>query len=146
MFEFSNLKRFWNADHADRSALARAWVVLAGTRTLLWLLPFERVASLIPMRTTDAHGFPDWIQAGRLSWAVHVASRYVPVATCLSQAMALQILLHREGIGAELKIGVAKDKQGGVAAHAWVESRGRVLIGSLPNLLSFCVLPLKRPR
>ncbi|HYF50027.1 MAG TPA: lasso peptide biosynthesis B2 protein [Planctomycetota bacterium] len=143
---FSKLKRFFNADGADRSALARAWFVLVGARALLWIFPFERVMSLVPARTQDVQSPPDWITAGRLSWAVQVASGYVPVATCLSQALALQYLLNREGIGAELKIGVARGSEGEVAAHAWVESHGRVLIGSLPDLFSYGVLRLKNRR
>jgi hypothetical protein len=75
----------------------------------------------------------------RIAWAVSLAGRYVPRATCLTQALAMQILLKREGIAVQLHLGVAKDEQGRVTAHAWLEQDGRVLIGggSLESYIMF---------
>lgn len=60
---------------------------------------------------------------------VMIVSRYVPRATCLTQALTAQILLKRYGHPAELKIGVARGKAGELQAHAWVTSDGVVIIG-----------------
>ena len=66
----------------------------------------------------------------RVVWAVVVASRYVPMSTCLTQALAAQVLLARRGYSAHLHIGVAKEgAEAKLKAHAWVESDGKVLIG-----------------
>jgi Transglutaminase-like superfamily len=59
---------------------------------------------------------------------VRVASRYVPRASCLTQALVLHILLRREGLPSRIRIGVSKDA-GFFEAHAWVESHDRVVIG-----------------
>jgi hypothetical protein len=67
-------------------------------------------------------------------WAVRLASRYVPRATCLVQALATQSLLGRNGHAGEVHIGVALDPKLGFRAHAWVESRGEVLIGGSEEL------------
>ncbi|WP_251979821.1 lasso peptide biosynthesis B2 protein [Salinibacter ruber] len=49
---------------------------------------------------------------------------------CLTQALVLQYLLLRRGDdAAELHIGVRKDEDTGLQAHAWVERSGQVLIG-----------------
>jgi hypothetical protein len=58
---------------------------------------------------------------------VRLSSRYVPKATCLTRAIAAQILLNRAGLPNELHIGVAR----GAAfdAHAWIECEGQVLVG-----------------
>jgi len=50
--------------------------------------------------------------------------------------MALQYLLRRDGHPALMHIGVNKDEMGKLKAHAWVESRGKVLIGG-SNLSSY---------
>ena len=47
---------------------------------------------------------------------------------CLASAFALQRLLSREGHASELHIGVARDGAG-FAAHAWLTSAGRILVG-----------------
>jgi hypothetical protein len=62
-------------------------------------------------------------------WAVETAARHgFPSATCLTQALAVQVLLARRGYPAILHVGVARhDKE--LKAHAWVESEGEVVIG-----------------
>ena len=74
-------------------------------------------------------------------WAVTVASQYVPAATCLTQALAAQVLLSRLGHPASLRIGVSRDEAGEFQAHAWVECQGRVVIGGVQALSRFTPLP-----
>ena len=57
-----------------------------------------------------------------------VAGRYVPRTTCLTLALAVQILLARRACPAQLCIGVAKTEDG-LEAHAWVESHKRIVMG-----------------
>jgi hypothetical protein len=77
----------------------------------------------------------------RIAWAVGAASRYVPTATCLSQALAAQVLLARHGHPASLRIGVARGAAGRLEAHAWIESRGRIVIGGTADLARYTPLP-----
>jgi hypothetical protein len=69
----------------------------------------------------------------QLVWAVGTASRYLPKATCLAQAMTLQLFLKQSGRQASLHIGVNGSEEGRLNAHAWVVSQGRVLFVG-PNL------------
>jgi hypothetical protein len=64
-----------------------------------------------------------------VAWAVAVASRFVPKATCLVQALAGQALLARRGHAARLHIGVSKP-EGRFEAHAWLEDEGRPILGA----------------
>jgi hypothetical protein len=73
-------------------------------------------------------------------WAVTVASRYVPAATCLTQALATQILLSRRGHPTSLRIGVGRSEAGEFQAHAWVECQGRVVIGGIKALSRYTPL------
>jgi transglutaminase superfamily protein len=68
----------------------------------------------------DAHEIRDLVAA------VDRASRYVPGATCLSQAIALTWMLRRRGIAAVVRLG-ARSQRGAFKAHAWVEYQGVVL-------------------
>jgi hypothetical protein len=56
-------------------------------------------------------------------------SRYLPHATCLTQALAAQALLFRSGFPAQVEIGVAKDDDRRLSAHAWVVCYGQVVLG-----------------
>ena len=68
-------------------------------------------------------------QPARIAWMVRNAARPVPGASCLTQALAYQAMLHRRGVRSELKLGVKHDQQGKFAAHAWVSVGGQVLLG-----------------
>jgi hypothetical protein len=57
------------------------------------------------------------------------AARFVPRATCLTQAIAAHWLLRQGGFPAVLYLGVLRGPGAVFRAHAWVESDGRVLIG-----------------
>jgi transglutaminase superfamily protein len=64
-----------------------------------------------------------------VAWAVRCVSRAVPGATCLTQALAAQLLLSRRGVESRLRIGVARTPAGRLRAHAWLESDGVVVLG-----------------
>lgn len=108
-----------------RRALA-AILVTAGVRLALWALPFrtvKRLAGIDPWKWLPFAG----ASADDVAGAVCLASRYVPRATCLTQALTAQILLNRARLRHQLLIGVAG--RTGFEAHAWIECEGRVLIG-----------------
>ena len=130
-----------------------AWRVLRlvlWVRWSLWRRPYARVRAEL-VRRRVGRGAPPPIR-GRsgdlardpraLAWAVRAAARRVPKASCLTQSLALETLLLQAGHPAELRIGVARGAAGGFEAHAWVELDGQVMIGRLPDLHRFAVLPV----
>jgi len=121
-----SLRRFARLPRADKSLLLRALLVVSVTRLGLWLLPIgalRRIALRTGKKTRVAPHLT------RLVWAVTVVSRYVPVATCLTQALALHWLLMLSGHASRVYLGARKDREGKFEAHAWVECEGRVVIG-----------------
>lgn len=123
------LDRFLSLPAADRSLLLRSVLWLGATRLALWLLPLKVVRRLLARaaRPTSAAS----VTKERIAWAIAVAQRVVPRATCLPQALTAEALLTRCGHPAEVRIGVVKTDQGRLIAHAWVESGGRVVVGEL---------------
>ena len=75
-------------------------------------------------------------------WAVRRVSRAIPGATCLTQALAAQLLLSRRGYSSRLRIGVARAPGGGLRAHAWIEIDGVVVLGG-PGVEAYT--PLSAP-
>jgi hypothetical protein len=110
----------------DVLMLATAWLLVARARLALWLLPWPRLMKAASPRRPTRMLPP---AAERLAWAVRAASRFVPRATCLAQALALNEWLHRQGLESIVQIGVSSG-EGHFAAHAWVEHDGRPLLSS----------------
>ncbi len=124
--------RFVRLPAAERRLLVKAALLFSAIRLGLWLLPFETVRRLLAKVAEAPTGFreTDRSSADRIIWAVEAASRHLPGArTCLPQALAAQVLLARRGHPALLRIGVVKGEKGHLEAHAWLESRGRIVIG-----------------
>lgn len=67
--------------------------------------------------------------SGEIAWAVTTAARYVPGATCLTQALAAQRLHTRSGCATELRLGATKGPDDVFRAHAWLERGDRVVVG-----------------
>jgi hypothetical protein len=113
----------------ERWLLAVALVVLVAIRLGLWLLPFRILRPLLARVSRPRGASVDDETVNQIAWAVSTAAPHVPSATCLTQALAAQALLARLGASSDLRIGVARDERLGVRAHAWLERRGRVVIG-----------------
>ena len=129
---------------SDRQLLFATFALLGAIRLGLWLLPFPTwcrlLARVMQAKVNLQQAEPTSIS--KVVWAVSIASRYMPGGVkCLVRALTTQVLLNRQGHAAELRLGVAKGQGGQLEAHAWVESQGQVVIGSLSNLSSFTPLP-----
>ena len=106
---------------ADLRAFARAWGLLLVADLGLRAFPFPRVDRWLAPRLA---GPPREGEVGRLVWATEAAARHhLYPMRCLPKALCLRRLLGRHGIGSELRIGVST-RDGGLAAHAWVERQG----------------------
>ena len=115
------------------SLLIQATSLLAAIRVGLRVLPFGTVRTLLARlaRTRrGANGQGDGGARARTVWAVETAGRHFPaIGTCLTQALAIHVLLARQGCTSILRIGVKRDTDGKFIAHAWLEKDGNILIG-----------------
>ena len=121
------LKRFIQLTGTEKRILIRVWFVVGVARAALCVLPIEAARRVAARAATGASGSVE-----QLVWAVAIASRYLPGATCLTQALAAQALLTQAGFPSQVEIGIAKDKEkddGRLLAHAWVVCYGQVVLG-----------------
>ena len=126
-----HLGRFYRLPTSERWLLAKATLLLGAIRVGLWLLPFRTLRGLLD-KASGFHGLreTDYQPTDVVVWAVEVAAKYMPgFSTCLTKALAAQVLLSRRGQPVLLRIGVVRSAEGKFEAHAWVESDGRVVIG-----------------
>ncbi|MGH9254312.1 MAG: lasso peptide biosynthesis B2 protein [Vicinamibacterales bacterium] len=111
--------------------LLEAALLLALIRLGLFTLSFASLRGLLAKwpRTRPTTGNLAAI-ADRMVWAVETASRRFPaIGTCLTQALAVHVLLAGRSIHSDLRIGVTRTPNGKFIAHAWLERDGRILIG-----------------
>jgi len=124
-----------------RLLIAAASLVTA-VRLSLWLLPFgflRRQATSLsaPLRRSSNHKQND---SAAICRSIMIVSQYIPRATCLTQALAAQMLLGRHGHAGHLCIGVGNPASR-LRAHAWLEDdNGEILIGHTDRA-QFVVLP-----
>ena len=137
------LRKFLHLNKRDRQLLFSTALLLGMIKLGLWLHPSLILRRLgVGMTQTPDELHPDRDSVNRVVWAVEVVSRYVPGGVkCLARALTTQALLSRRGYLSQLRIGVAKNEQGNLEAHAWVESQGRVVIGGLRDLARYTPLP-----
>jgi hypothetical protein len=131
------VNKFVRLPPADRRLLIQAAWLLSVVRLGLWLLPFERLRRFLARSTAVTCQ----VSTEKITWAMSVVGRYIPLATCLAQALATQVLLVRCGRPASLRIGVARGGGRRLQAHAWVESEGRIVLGDLEDLAHYTPLP-----
>lgn len=67
-------------------------------------------------------------------WAIEAVGRRLGrVSTCLTRAVAGELLLHSNGAPVTLTIGVRRTGGGALEAHAWLARNDRVLLGGTPD-------------
>jgi hypothetical protein len=122
------LAKFVRLSTVEQFLLLRTFILVAAIRVGLWALPF-RVVQRFTFRARKI--VQSQYSLEQFIWAVRATSRYVPRATCLTQAMAAQTLLLRAGYNPQVKIGVAKNEEKLFEAHAWLVLGDQVLIGGM---------------
>ncbi|MEK3875321.1 lasso peptide biosynthesis B2 protein [Paenibacillus sp. FSL M7-0420] len=97
------------------------------------LFPFARTAPQLGVKSleTPAVSKPSDIRRiQQITKAIRVMSRYTPwKSTCMVRAVAALKMLEKRGIESTLYMGVARDKQGQMIAHAWLRSGAHYVSG-----------------
>lgn len=115
--------------HAALAGLILARIGLA----LLPLPSLQRLSSKTSKRDLDGASLDE------LRWAVLAAARRLPGTRCLPRALALQALMARAGMTAQICLGVTKEPSSTLEAHAWVLHNGEPVFDE-PELERFSVL------
>ena len=128
----NRLSKFHHLPSREKILFIKAWILLGIVRLGLFLLRFTTLKKVLTTASLLMAKVDQELPEDRLLWAVGTASRYVPKATCLAQALTAHLFLKQSRQQASLHIGVKGSEEGRINAHAWVESRGKVIIGG-PN-------------
>jgi hypothetical protein len=122
--------RFVQLGRRRKFLLVEALAALAASSAAVRFLPFRWAVRMGSRKLSRAApGDRDELLRDA-RWSVEAAATSVPWrAVCLQQGLALQWMLRRRGIDAVLHYGLAKEKAGGLEAHAWVAVGDNLVIG-----------------
>ena len=134
-------RRFRALEHGDRSLVLEAAILIGIVQVGLRTVPLgvlRRVlegAKRLRARTRPA--------GSRIAWAINAAAPVLTRRSCLSDALAADVMLCRRGYPSTLWFGVKPFKGGAAAleAHAWVESDGAIVAGALDTLHEYRPFP-----
>jgi len=66
----------------------------------------------------------------RTAWAIEGVGRRLPwISTCLTRAIAAELLIATDTAPGQIRIGIRRDACGALESHAWFEQDGRILVG-----------------
>jgi hypothetical protein len=141
------IRKFLQLSRSDQLLLIQTILVLALVTLGLRIFPWQTLQRLL-LKLSNWHPrfvTKQVVSAKHITWAIRVASWYIPKATCLPQALAAQHLLIQRTHPADLQIGVARNKAGKLEAHAWVTSNNSIIIGGVHASDRFVLLsPMDR--
>ena len=134
-------QRFRGLNAADRGLIVEAAAWLFGVRLGLAALPFLVLRrTLLHLSDRFARRAVAPQSAQRVAWAVTSAARHLPLSmTCLIESLAAHAMLRRRGMASELRFGVRRTPPS-LAAHAWVEHDGAVVVGRIDDLSEYATL------
>lgn len=128
----ARLLKFYHLTQAERSLLFKAVCLLTAIRIALALIPLRALRDALAWRWRGgpAVGGPGTPTIQQIIWAIESAARYLPGVTCLAQALTALRLGSSAGYPVIINIGTAKDVNGALKAHAWVEYQGQIILGA----------------
>ena len=133
----NRLAKFARLSGPDRLLFLEAALWLGIARLGILIIPFRRIAPFLgkhmaesPLSMEPTHRN----HVERISWAVQTASRHMPwESTCLAQAMAAKGMFKLRGIQSTIYLGLAKDGEEELTAHAWLRSGDVTVVGTRGN-------------
>ncbi|TGQ65560.1 MAG: lasso peptide biosynthesis B2 protein [Mesorhizobium sp.] len=121
------LARVFSLSGSEIVFLGHCLLAVAAVRLGLTFLSYNRVRSLVTR--LDARQCASMGELRRVAWGVAAAARFVPRATCLTQALSGQYLLARQGNQSDIRIGIERGTGQQLKAHAWLVSDKHIVLG-----------------
>jgi hypothetical protein len=132
------VEKFLDLPADQQRQMLHTLLLVIAFRLGLWTVPYHLLQHIADRVAARRLASPD--QPQRIGRNVTAMSRYVPGASCLTQALAAQVLLQRDGFTPKMRIGVARGELGEFKAHAWIECDGKIIVGDLGPQMVFSTM------
>ncbi|RWE49142.1 MAG: lasso peptide biosynthesis B2 protein [Mesorhizobium sp.] len=122
-----SLARILSLSGSEAFFLCRCLLVVVTVRLGLTLFSYNRVRGVVTR--LNARQCASMGELRLFAWGVAAAARFVPGATCLTQALSGQYLLARKGNASNIRIGIERGTGEQLKAHAWLVSDNQIVLG-----------------
>lgn len=132
-------RQFRALDAAERWLVIEAFMLMAIIQVGFRTMPFAMLRRWLD-KGKGCRGAAH--TRARIAWAVNAAGRRLPGRTCLSEALAADVMLRRRGYTSSVRFGIRKIRGSSdpPQAHAWVECGGTIVTGKLPMMDDYKLL------
>jgi len=124
---------FIKINNRDKLLFVQAFIYCGIARSIILFIPFNKIKKYIGIYNKESsynieNSKYQYIR--KISWAVNRASQLTPwESKCLVQALTAQRMLKRCNIYSTLYLGVAKDGEKDMKAHAWLRCGSMIVTG-----------------
>ncbi|HEX2952475.1 MAG TPA: lasso peptide biosynthesis B2 protein [Bacillota bacterium] len=140
---FNRIKKFYRLPRQEQILYLEAGFLTGVARLAILSVPFKRLAPILgrsggesPYQMREA----ELKTARTVGQTVRVMSRHTPwQSKCLVQAATAQFMLRRRGISATMYLGMAKNEDGKLIAHAWLRC-GELIVTGGTELKSYAIV------
>lgn len=126
-------KTFIKIDNEVKVDFIKAYIYTGIARGFILFVPFNKLRKRMGKQKTES---PEEVEreiyriAKQVGWIVIQAARYTPwESKCLVQALTAQRMLKKKGISTTIYLGVKKDKNNSMLAHAWIRCGSYTVTG-----------------
>lgn len=127
---WKRFRKFSVLSFKDKILIVQAFIIISCIKISLRLLSFQRFRDFYKKVTYTSYSAEIPVTLiDKKVWAIQRVAGILS-AFCLPQALALTYFL-RTDKQVVLRVGVSKQET--FEAHAWVEKKGKILIGELPG-------------
>lgn len=135
--------KYLNLPWTERILLIKTFTLLGAVRLVIIMVPFRHIAAYLGKHMEESPETQVWDRdfAREIGWAIERVSSYTPwESKCLVQAIVGKLLLRQRKLHNTLYLGVAKNKNNKMIAHAWLRCGTDVVTGACGGIEDFTVV------
>ena len=125
--------KFFKLSWGEQRLLFKVFFLSGIVRFAILFFPFNKLAAFAgnhKEESSDQVSDIDKVTINKIGWAISVVSRFTPwQSKCFVQGLTGQIMLRKRKISSTLYLGVAKDREKKLVAHAWLRSGTTIVTG-----------------
>lgn len=130
---FKRIDKFGRLGGFEKRLLIEAFLITGLTRIRLIFIGFSKLAKKMGTFKEESSAkvsIQDKLITRKIAWAVSVVSKLTPwESKCLVKALTAQIMLKHRNLSSTLYLGVAKDEDNKLIAHAWLRCGTDIITG-----------------
>jgi len=127
------IKKFLFLSWTLKIMIFEALILTGLVRFAILFIPFNKLARRIgKYKDESTYEVSDLERAtiGNVSWAVNRVSKRTPwESKCLVQALTAQLMLNKRKISSTVYLGLTKNKEKKLKAHAWLRCGSEIITG-----------------